>query len=201
MMLPSLARLLLLSAQALPRSLAPDTASTPEPDFHFCRVLPGDRLPVARARHLHYICGALRLRPGQRVLLVGAGTGGAAVELARFADVDVVGAESSLSKVCLCRRSGRWAGLMKRYLYRSTTRRGGRRRRISRIGSRLYMVSARPVRVPFCADTHIHPAADVRNVTELFESESFDAVVAIESLKVRVCLSPSAPFGPRGSRS
>lgn len=74
-------------------------------DFHFCSILPGDSFPVSLERHIHYICGALSLKPGQKVLHIGSGTGHVAVEFARFADVSVVGVEPNFPKVQLVRYS------------------------------------------------------------------------------------------------
>ena len=102
-MLSTVARL--IYAPAL--QLQPGSARTPTPnDFHFCRVQHGDRFAVALERHVHHLCGALHLESGQRVLHVGSGTGDVAVELARFADVAVVGVEACPAKVRVRARRG-----------------------------------------------------------------------------------------------
>lgn len=45
----------------------------------------------AIARHEHYLASQTGLKPGMRVLDVGCGVGGPAREIARFADVEIVG--------------------------------------------------------------------------------------------------------------
>ncbi|CAL1706652.1 unnamed protein product [Somion occarium] len=69
------------------------------PDFHFCRLFPDDDLPMSLARHEHYLCSQLRLKPAMKVLQVGCGTGHVAVELIRFSNVEVVGVDVDESKV------------------------------------------------------------------------------------------------------
>ena len=51
------------------------------------------------ARYEHYLCSRLALRRGSTVLQIGSGTGDIALELVRYADVDVVGIESNMNKV------------------------------------------------------------------------------------------------------
>ena len=70
-----------------------------DPDFHFCRLFAGDAHALALARHQHYLCALLALRPGMRVLNVGCGAGDIALELVRYADVEVVGVDADAEKV------------------------------------------------------------------------------------------------------
>ncbi|CAL1711126.1 unnamed protein product [Somion occarium] len=67
--------------------------------MHFCRLFSGDELSVSLARHEHYLCGKLRLKPGMTVLHIGSGTGTIAVELVRFSNVKVVGVETDREKI------------------------------------------------------------------------------------------------------
>ena len=59
--------------------------------FHFSRFYKGEAFAASLARHEHYLAAQMNLRPGMRVLDVGCGVGGPAREIARFADVNVVG--------------------------------------------------------------------------------------------------------------
>lgn len=68
-------------------------------DFHFCRLFPGDDFSVSLARHEHYLCSRLQLRPGNNVLLIGCGSGDIAFELLNYAGVDVVGIDEDPEKV------------------------------------------------------------------------------------------------------
>ena len=78
-------------------------------DFHFCRIFPEDTYSLSIARHEHYLCTRLDLRRGSTILQIGSGTGEAALELARYADVQVVGVEPDLEKVRQRCMSGRYA--------------------------------------------------------------------------------------------
>ncbi|KAH9884510.1 S-adenosyl-L-methionine-dependent methyltransferase [Cubamyces lactineus] len=93
-------------------TLPPTTPIASSRDFHFCRILPGDQFPLSLERHLHYLCGALGLKPGQEVLNVGSGTGDTAVELVRFAEVTVVGLVSNIYKIQFATRRIEEAGLL-----------------------------------------------------------------------------------------
>ena len=64
-------------------------------NFHFARYYPGESFYQAIARHEHYLAHNMRLRRGMRVLDVGCGVGGPAREIARFADVHVVGVNNN----------------------------------------------------------------------------------------------------------
>ena len=75
------------------------TSAAQPMDFHFCRIFPEDTYPLSVARHEHYLCTRLDLRRGANVLQIGSGTGAVALELARYADVNVVGVEADLEKV------------------------------------------------------------------------------------------------------
>ncbi|KAL2827339.1 S-adenosyl-L-methionine-dependent methyltransferase [Aspergillus cavernicola] len=59
--------------------------------FHFCRFAYGEPFLQAIARHEHYLALRMNLREGQRVLDVGCGVGGPAREIAKFAEVNIVG--------------------------------------------------------------------------------------------------------------
>ena len=59
--------------------------------FHFSRFYKGEAFAASLARHEHYLASQMSLRPGMRVLDVGCGVGGPAREIARFADVNIVG--------------------------------------------------------------------------------------------------------------
>ena len=59
--------------------------------FHFSRFYKGESFAASLARHEHYLASQMTLRPGMRVLDVGCGVGGPAREIARFADVNIVG--------------------------------------------------------------------------------------------------------------
>ena len=74
-------------------------------DFHFTRVFKGDTVAVAQVRHEHYLFARLKLRalPGEQlhVLEIGCGIGSAALELAEYANVMVVGIDEDALKVCI----------------------------------------------------------------------------------------------------
>ncbi|ODN98544.1 sterol 24-C-methyltransferase [Cryptococcus wingfieldii CBS 7118] len=63
--------------------------------FHFCRFYKGEAFLQALARHEHYLASMMHLKPGMRVLDVGCGVGGPAREIARFADVNIVGVNNN----------------------------------------------------------------------------------------------------------
>lgn len=114
-------------------------------DFHFCRLFKGDTHQLALARHQHYLCAMLGLRPGMRVLHIGAGTGDAALELVRYADVEVVSTDADAEKVEYATRRARDAGLASKISF-------------------------------------VH--ANLEDLTNALPAASFDAIFAIESLKI-----------------
>jgi sterol 24-C-methyltransferase len=59
--------------------------------FHFCRFAYGEPFYQAIARHEHYLAHVMGLKEGMTVLDVGCGVGGPAREIAKFANVNVVG--------------------------------------------------------------------------------------------------------------
>jgi len=63
--------------------------------FHFSRFYKGESFAASLARHEHYLAAKMGLRPGMRVLDVGCGVGGPAREIARFADVNIVGVNNN----------------------------------------------------------------------------------------------------------
>ncbi|KAH9931025.1 delta-sterol C-methyltransferase [Amylocystis lapponica] len=79
--------------------------------FHFCRFYKGESFYAGLARHEHYLAAKMGLRPGMRVLDVGCGVGGPAREIARFADVNVVGINNNDFQVGRARRYTKAAGL------------------------------------------------------------------------------------------
>ncbi|KAI0073248.1 hypothetical protein K474DRAFT_1603722 [Panus rudis PR-1116 ss-1] len=90
----------------MPTSIASEPSSpSPIPcrrDFHFSRLFPGDNLRECLARHEHYLCAKLSLKPGLSILLVGSGCGDLALELVRFSNVYVRGIDADREKVCSC---------------------------------------------------------------------------------------------------
>ncbi|CAL1707228.1 unnamed protein product [Somion occarium] len=67
--------------------------------FHFSRFYKGEGFTASLARHEHYLAAQMNLRPGMRVLDVGCGVGGPAREIARFADVNIVGVNNNQYQV------------------------------------------------------------------------------------------------------
>ena len=59
--------------------------------FHFSRFYKGESFAASLARHEHYLAAQMNLRPKMRVLDIGCGVGGPAREIARFADVEIIG--------------------------------------------------------------------------------------------------------------
>lgn len=76
---------------------------TRDGDHHFHRIFKGDTSDIARARHQHNLFSRLKLRtrPGiqKHVLEIGCGSGEAALELAEYANVMVVGIDESARQV------------------------------------------------------------------------------------------------------
>lgn len=79
--------------------------------FHFCRYYKGEPFYQAIARHEHYLALQASLKPKMRVLDVGCGVGGPAREIARFADVNVVGINNNEFQVGRARKYTEMAGL------------------------------------------------------------------------------------------
>lgn len=79
--------------------------------FHFSRFYKGEAFAASLARHEHYLAAQMSLRPGMRVLDVGCGVGGPAREIARFADVNIVGLNNNEFQVGRARRYTKDAGL------------------------------------------------------------------------------------------
>lgn len=67
--------------------------------FHFSRFNRGEAFNASLARHEHYLAAKMGLKPGMRVLDVGCGVGGPAREIARFADVNIVGLNNNAFQV------------------------------------------------------------------------------------------------------
>ncbi|GAA5829011.1 hypothetical protein JCM5353_000869 [Sporobolomyces roseus] len=79
--------------------------------FHFCRYYKGEPFYQAIARHEHYLALQAGLKPKFRVLDVGCGVGGPAREIARFADVEVVGLNNNAFQVGRANKYTEKAGL------------------------------------------------------------------------------------------
>ncbi|KAJ7079360.1 delta-sterol C-methyltransferase [Mycena crocata] len=85
--------------------------------FHFCRFFKGEAFSAALARHEHYLAAQMGLKPGMRVLDVGCGVGGPAREIARFADVEIVGLNNNEFQIQRARRYTKAAGLEKQVTF------------------------------------------------------------------------------------
>jgi sterol 24-C-methyltransferase len=79
--------------------------------FHFSRFYKGEAFAASLARHEHYLAAQMGLRPGMRVLDVGCGVGGPAREIARFADVNIVGLNNNDFQIQRARKYTAKAGL------------------------------------------------------------------------------------------
>ncbi len=87
---------------------------TPKNDLHFLRYLAGIGATYVHPHSrwgTHLLIRALELRPGQRVLEIGCGSGATLVEIARRYRVEVVGIEILPEMLRAARRRIRWAGL------------------------------------------------------------------------------------------
>lgn len=82
-------------------------------NFHFARYYPGEGFYQAIARHEHYLAHSMGLKRKMRVLDVGCGVGGPAREIARFADVEVVGLNNNAYQVERANKYTKEAGLEK----------------------------------------------------------------------------------------
>ncbi|KIY63359.1 hypothetical protein CYLTODRAFT_458169 [Cylindrobasidium torrendii FP15055 ss-10] len=79
--------------------------------FHFSRFYKGESFAASLARHEHYLAAQMGLKPGMRVLDVGCGVGGPAREIARFADVTIVGLNNNDYQIQKARAHTKKAGL------------------------------------------------------------------------------------------
>ncbi|ETW78107.1 hypothetical protein HETIRDRAFT_388200 [Heterobasidion irregulare TC 32-1] len=79
--------------------------------FHFSRFYKGEAFAASLARHEHYLASQMVLKPGMRVLDVGCGVGGPAREIARFADVNIVGVNNNDFQIGRARKYTKNAGL------------------------------------------------------------------------------------------
>jgi cyclopropane fatty-acyl-phospholipid synthase-like methyltransferase len=79
--------------------------------FHFSRFYKGEAFAASLARHEHYLAAQMSLRPGMKVLDVGCGVGGPAREIARFADVTIVGLNNNDFQIQRGRKYTKEAGL------------------------------------------------------------------------------------------
>ncbi|KAL0959653.1 hypothetical protein HGRIS_011353 [Hohenbuehelia grisea] len=79
--------------------------------FHFSRFYKGESFAASLARHEHFLAHKMGLKAGMRVLDVGCGVGGPAREIARFADVNVVGLNNNDFQIGRARKYTKQAGL------------------------------------------------------------------------------------------
>jgi len=79
--------------------------------FHFSRFNKGEAFVASLARHEHYLAAKMGLKPGMRVLDVGCGVGGPAREIARFADVNIIGLNNNAFQVGRGTKYAKEAGL------------------------------------------------------------------------------------------
>jgi sterol 24-C-methyltransferase len=79
--------------------------------FHFSRFYKGEGFAASLARHEHYLAAQMSLRPGMKVLDVGCGVGGPAREIARFADVNIIGLNNNDFQIQRARKYTKAAGL------------------------------------------------------------------------------------------
>jgi cyclopropane-fatty-acyl-phospholipid synthase len=75
---------------------------------------PGLSLEEAQLAKKRHLIAKLDLKPGQRVLDIGCGWGGLALEIAQAADVDVTGITLSQEQLAVARRRAEAAGLARR---------------------------------------------------------------------------------------
>lgn len=59
--------------------------------FHFCRFAYGETFRQAIARHEHYLAHSINIQKGMKVLDVGCGVGGPALEIAKFTGANITG--------------------------------------------------------------------------------------------------------------
>lgn len=86
-------------------------------NFHFARYYPGEAFGQALARHEHYLAHSMQLKPKMRVLDVGCGVGGPAREIARFADVEIVGLNNNEYQISRAQKYTKKAGLENQVTY------------------------------------------------------------------------------------
>ena len=79
--------------------------------FHFSRFYKGEGFTASLARHEHYLAAKMNLRLGMRVLDVGCGVGGPARQIARFADVNIVGLNNNQYQINRALKQTKNAGL------------------------------------------------------------------------------------------
>ncbi|KAG8811748.1 Delta(24)-sterol C-methyltransferase, partial [Serendipita sp. 399] len=85
--------------------------------FHFSRFYEGEAFNQSSARHEHYLAAKMGLKPGMRVLDVGCGIGGPTREIARFADVKIVGLNNNQFQVNRATKYAAQAGLSKQVTF------------------------------------------------------------------------------------
>lgn len=85
--------------------------------FHFCRFNKGEAFQAALARHEHYLSAKMNFRSGMKVLDVGCGVGGPAREIARFADVEIIGTNNNDFQIGRASKYAVKAGLEKQLTF------------------------------------------------------------------------------------
>jgi sterol 24-C-methyltransferase len=79
--------------------------------FHFSRFYKGEAFRASLARHEHFLAYKMALKPGMRVLDVGCGVGGPALEIAQFSDVEIVGMNNNDFQIGRARKYTKRMGL------------------------------------------------------------------------------------------
>ncbi|OAA74327.1 Sterol methyltransferase [Akanthomyces lecanii RCEF 1005] len=81
--------------------------------FHFCRFAYGETFRQAIARHEHYLAHSINIQKGMRVLDVGCGVGGPALEIAKFTGANVTGLNNNDYQIARGTRYAAKQGLAK----------------------------------------------------------------------------------------
>lgn len=153
---------------------------------HFSRIMKGDRPTMALLRHEHYLFSHMKLVSGMQILEIGCGVGTAAFELANFVEASIIGLDADPSKVsisngtsyrtdadsCFVREVAR-ANLL-------ASQKG--------ISTRVKFVSG-VYRVTRITQSHAlctseNSTGSYEDLFSTFQSNTFDVIYAIESLKV-----------------
>ncbi|KAK4981796.1 Delta(24)-sterol C-methyltransferase, partial [Elasticomyces elasticus] len=79
--------------------------------FHYCRIVPGEPIWQARARHEHYLAHMIGITRGANVLECGSGLGGPAREMARFVECNVTGISINKYQIGYSRKLTKEVGL------------------------------------------------------------------------------------------
>jgi sterol 24-C-methyltransferase len=79
--------------------------------FHFCRFAPGEPFHQAIARHEHYLAHMMGVKENMKVLDVGCGVGGPALEIVKFSGANVVGINNNDYQIQRATRYAQQQGL------------------------------------------------------------------------------------------